>query len=111
MPLSGLACGVFCSAAGARTTLWLSAVGASLPPAWLLLSPLRRMGNVRPSRHKMKRSDNRNRGSAQPLSAERAVMPPGACGIYWTEPAHCLSRLEGDVRLWSAAARSGTWGR
>jgi hypothetical protein len=46
MPLSGLAGGVFCSAAGARTTLWLSAAGASLPPAWLPLSPLRRMGNV-----------------------------------------------------------------
>jgi hypothetical protein len=42
MPLGGLAGGVFGSAAGARTTLWLSAAGASLSPAWLPLSPLRR---------------------------------------------------------------------
>ncbi len=49
----------------------------------------------RPSRHKMKRSDNRNRGSAQPLSAERAVMP---------RPARRL-----PVVVPVAAATAGSW--
>jgi predicted MFS family arabinose efflux permease len=46
MPLGGLSGGSLGSALGVRTTLWLSAAGASLAPVWLLLSPLRRMRDV-----------------------------------------------------------------
>lgn len=46
MPLGALAGGLVGSVVGVRPTLWLSAVGACLAPAWLLLSPLRRLRDV-----------------------------------------------------------------
>ena len=46
MPLGGLAGGILGSQVGVRPALWLSAIGATLAPIWLLLSPLRRLRDV-----------------------------------------------------------------
>jgi hypothetical protein len=46
LPIGGLIGGALGSALGNRSAMWIAVIGQLGGPAWLILSPLRRMRNV-----------------------------------------------------------------